>query len=125
MSKSRVFLLFAALQVCDVLTTLLFLRHGVREANPLMGAAIAVASHTLIALAVPKLVALGLALYAARSGRTRLLAGVNVRLTCCVPWDLLALAVRGGRIHRRDAETRRKTEKVGPCSFASWLSDGE
>ena len=85
--------MFAALQVCDVLTTLLFLRHGVREANPLMGAAIAVASHPLIALALPKLVALGLALYAARSGRTRLLAGVNVLFTCCVAWNLVALAV--------------------------------
>ena len=92
MSKSRVFLLFAALQVCDMLTTLLFLRHGVAEANPLMRAAITVASHPLIALALPKLAALALALYAARSGRTRLLARINVLFTCCVAWNLLALA---------------------------------
>ncbi|MGA3015662.1 MAG: DUF5658 family protein [Bryobacteraceae bacterium] len=92
MSKSRVFLLFAALQVCDVLTTLLFLRHGVQEANPLMRAAIAVARQPLVALALPKLAALGLALYAARSGRTRLLARLNVLFTCCVAWNLVALA---------------------------------
>ena len=90
MSKSRVFLLFVALQVCDLLTTLLFLRHGVREANPLMRAAIAVASHPLIALALPKLAAL--ALYAARSGRTRLLSRINMLFTCCVAWNLVALA---------------------------------
>ena len=93
MSKSRVFLLFAALQVCDVLTTLLFLRHGVAEANPLMRAAMAVARQPLVALALAKAAALGLALYAARSGRTRLLAGVNVLFTCCVAWNLVALAV--------------------------------
>jgi hypothetical protein len=92
MSKSRVFLLFAALQVCDMLTTLLFLRHGVREANPLMRAAIAAASHPLIALALPKLAALALALYAARSGRTRLLSRINMLFTCCVAWQLVALA---------------------------------
>ncbi len=92
MGKSGVFLLFAALQVCDLLTTLLFLRHGVREANPLMRAAIMAAPQPLIALAVPKLAALGLALYAARSGRTRMLARVNVLFTCCVAWNLLALA---------------------------------
>lgn len=84
--------MFAALQVCDVLTTLLFLRHGVREANPLMGAVIAVARQPLIALALPKAAALSLALYAACSGRTRLLARVNVLFTCCVAWNLVALA---------------------------------
>jgi len=93
MSKSQVFLLFAALQICDVLTTLLFLRHGVAEANPLMRAALAAASHPLIALVLPKLAALGLALYAARSGRTRLLSRLNVLFTCCVAWNLVALAV--------------------------------
>ena len=92
MSKSRVFLLFAALQVCDVLTTLLFLHRGVQEANPLMRAAIATASHPFFALALPKLAALALALYAARSGRTRLVARINVLFTCCIAWNLLALA---------------------------------
>jgi len=92
MSKSRVVLLFAALQVCDVLTTLLFLHHGVREANPLMRAAMAVVRQPLVALALPKAEAFGLALYAAHSGRTRLLARVNVLFTCCVAWNLMALA---------------------------------
>jgi len=92
MRQSRSFVLFAALQVCDVLTTLLFLRHGVQEANPLMRAAIAAARQPLVALALPKAAALGLALYAARSGRTRLLARVNVLFTCCVAWNLMALA---------------------------------
>jgi hypothetical protein len=92
MRQSGTFLLFAALQVCDVLTTILFLRHGVAEANPLMRAAITVASHPLIALALPKLAALGLALYAVSSGRTRLLSRINVLFTCCVAWNLVALA---------------------------------
>jgi hypothetical protein len=92
MSKSRLLLLFALLQVCDVLTTLLFLRHGISEGNPLMRAALLVAPHPLIALAVPKLGALGLALYAARSGRARLLSRINMLFTCCVAWNLIALA---------------------------------
>jgi hypothetical protein len=92
MGKSRLFLLFAALQVCDLLTTLLFLRHGVAEANPLMRAAIAIAHRPLIALALPKLAALSLALYAVRSGRTRLLSRINLLFTCCVAWNLVALA---------------------------------
>jgi len=92
MRPSWSFLLFAALQVCEVLTTLLFLRHGVQEANPLMRAAMAVVRQPLAALALPKAAALGLALYAARSGRTRLLARINVLFTCCVAWNLMALA---------------------------------
>jgi hypothetical protein len=83
---------FAALQICDVLTTLLFLRHGVAEGNPLMRAALSLVRQPLIALALPKIAALGLALYAARSGRTRLLARVNLIFTCCVAWNLAALA---------------------------------
>lgn len=85
--------LFGALQACDVLTTLLFLHHGVAEANPLMRAAILASGRgPLVALAVPKVAALGMALYAARSGRTRLLSRINVLFTCCVAWNLAALA---------------------------------
>ena len=32
---------FVALQILDIATTLLFLRQGVREANPILGAALA------------------------------------------------------------------------------------
>lgn len=92
MSLSRAFLWFAALQVLDVLTTLLFLHHGVAEANPLMRASLALARQPFLALAIPKAVALGLAFFAVRSGRKRLLARVNVLFTCCVAWNLLALA---------------------------------
>ena len=92
MSKSRLFLLFALLQVCDLLTTLLFLHRGIGEGNPLMRAALNAAPQPLIALAVPKVGAIGLAWYAARSGRMRLLSRINLFFTCCVAWNLVALA---------------------------------
>jgi Domain of unknown function (DUF5658) len=93
MKKSSAFACFAALQVLDVATTLLFLYQGVAEANPLMRAALTVVHRPLLALALPKVGALALALYASRSGRGRLLTRINMLFGCCVAWNLAAIAV--------------------------------
>jgi hypothetical protein len=85
--------LFALLQLLDAATTLLFLHQGVAEANPLMRAAMAVAGQPALALAIPKMLAIGVAFYAWRSGRSRLLRRINVLFTLCVVWNLAALAI--------------------------------
>ncbi len=74
----------------DALTTLLFLRHGVGEANPLIRAALAGAADPRIALALAKVLAVVLGTVAWRSGRTRLLGKMNVLFALCVAWNLVA-----------------------------------
>jgi hypothetical protein len=80
---------FICLQVMDTLTTLLFLRHGVHEANPLIRAAL-VSADPGIAVGVPKVLAIGLAMVAWYSGRKKLLRKVNVLYFVFVVWNLAA-----------------------------------
>jgi hypothetical protein len=86
------FLLFVALQFCDALTTVLFLRHGVAEANPLIRFAFALASPP-VALFADKTAGCALAWLAWRSHRVRLLRRVNCFFALCVAWNLLALSI--------------------------------
>ena len=87
-----ILLLFLGLQLCDVTTTLAFLRHGVGEANPLIAAMMALLVSPILALALIKLVACTLGVYAWKSRRTRLLRRANLFFAACVAWNLLALA---------------------------------
>jgi hypothetical protein len=66
--------IFLALQFCDLATTLVFLQHGVAEGNPLVAALIRVSAQPAVALLLVKAAACGLAVFAFRSRRTRLLA---------------------------------------------------
>jgi len=86
---------FALLQVIDALTTLLFLRHGVGEANPLIRTALAISGNPALALAVPKVFAMALGLYAWRSGRRELLRRMNFVFAIVAAWNLVAVAVSG------------------------------
>jgi hypothetical protein len=83
-------LAFIGLQVLDTLTTLLFLRHGVHEANPLVRAALASSADPGIALGLPKVLAIVLASVAWYSGRKSLLRKVNVLYLVFVVWNLTA-----------------------------------
>lgn len=85
-------LLFIALQFCDALTTLLFLRHGVAEANPLIRFAFGLASPAAALLAM-KAAGCALAWLAWRSHRLRLLRRVNCFFGLCVAWNLLAFSL--------------------------------
>ena len=87
---------FICLQALDALTTLLFLRHGVGEANPLIRAALARAADPRIALALAKILAVVLGTVAWRSGRKRLLRKINVLFALCVVWNLVAAWVGHG-----------------------------
>jgi hypothetical protein len=83
-------LAFIGLQVLDTLTTLLFLRHGVHEANPLVRTALASSADPGIALGLPKVLAIVLASVAWYSGRKSLLRKVNVLYLVFVVWNLTA-----------------------------------
>ena len=81
-----------SLQLCDLATTLLFMRHGVGEANPLVAALIRVSAQPAMVLVLAKAVACGLAVYAWRSRRIRLLRRANLFFALCVGWNLFAIA---------------------------------
>jgi hypothetical protein len=87
-----ILLVFLALQFCDLATTLVFLQHGVGEANPLVGALMRVSAQPAVAVLLVKAAACGLAVYGWRSRRTRLLRRANVFFAVCVGWNLLAIA---------------------------------
>lgn len=84
-------LLFIALQFCDVLTTVVFLQHGVNEGNPLVRMALALSNNPALPLFALKVVACVLAYLGWRSGRRRLLNHVNVFFGLCVIWNLVAI----------------------------------
>ena len=83
---------FLAIQLCDAATTLLFLNHGVAEANPLVATMMRLVVSPALALTLVKLGGCGLGLYAWKSHRTRLLRRANLFFAACVAWNLLALA---------------------------------
>ena len=88
-------LAFVFLQVMDALTTLLFLHHGVAEANPLIRSALGISGSPALALAAPKVFAVLLGVYAWHSGRHALLRRMNVLFALFVAWNLVAVAVGG------------------------------
>jgi hypothetical protein len=88
-----ILLVFIGLQAMDLLTTLLFLHHGVAEGNPMIRAALAGSSQPGLMLALAKGFAIALATVAWLSGRTALLRKVNLVFTLCVVWNLVAMLV--------------------------------
>jgi hypothetical protein len=86
-----ILLTFLTLQLFDTATTLVFLGRGVTEANPLVRAAIHASANPLIALVLVKALGCGVAIFAWRSQRTRLLNRVNIFFGMCVAWNLTAI----------------------------------
>ncbi len=87
-----ILIVFLALQLGDLATTLVFLRHGVLEANPLVAALMHLSATPAIAVLAVKVAACALALYAWNSRRTRLLRRANLFFAVCVGWNLLVIA---------------------------------
>jgi len=85
-------ILFFVLQLCDIMTTLVFLHRGVAEANPLLSAALRLAATPAAGLAAIKLAGCGLAFYSWRTKRMRLLRLANLFFAACVCWNLVAIA---------------------------------
>lgn len=86
---------FVFLQLCDVLTTLVFLSFGVAEANPVARAVLAAArAHPALGLMGLKTAGVVCGWYAWRSGRHRLLSRINLLFAGCVVWNLVAIVAR-------------------------------
>jgi hypothetical protein len=86
------FLLFLILQFCDTVTTLVFLRHGVAEANPLIRLAFRLCATPLLPLLIFKAAGCAIACFAWRASRLRLLRRINFFFAACVAWNLLVVA---------------------------------
>ena len=88
---NQLLLQYSYLQVLDLLTTMAFMLHGVREGNPLVRMMMHVTTNPLSGLLLVKLVAVGLGLYCWRVGRSRLLTRINILFALIVAWNLGAL----------------------------------
>ena len=86
--------IFSYFQFLDLLTTVIFLLHGVQEANPVVRFALRTAPSPLLGLLLVKIAALALGVYCWRMGRGSLLFRVNVLFAILVTWNLLALLAR-------------------------------
>jgi hypothetical protein len=91
MVLNQLLLQYAYLQVLDLLTTLAFLLHGVREGNPLVRLMMHATTNPLNGLLLVKVFAAGLGLYCWRLGRGKLLARINIVFAFVVAWNLAAL----------------------------------
>ena len=87
-------LIFGYFQFLDILTTVVFLLSGVREANPVVKFALETAPNPILGLVIIKLAALGLAYYCWRMGRRSLLLRINILFAILVSWNLFALIAR-------------------------------
>ena|SRR5579862_7915442 len=83
--------LFTYFQLLDVLTTVGFLLHGVKEANPIVKYALTAAPTPLIGLLLIKGVALALGIYCCMLQKQRLLLRMNIFFAALVSWNLVAL----------------------------------
>jgi len=90
---NQLLLQYSYLQFLDLMTTVAFLLHGVREGNPLVRLALQYAPHPLGGLLAVKVLAVALGLYCWRGGRQRLLVRINVLFAVVVAWNLAALIV--------------------------------
>jgi len=88
---NQLLLQYSYLQMLDLLTTLAFLLHGVREGNPLVRMIMHVTTNPLGGLLLVKVIAVALGLYCWKVGRGRLLSRINVVFAFIVAWNLAAL----------------------------------
>jgi hypothetical protein len=86
--------LFAYLQLLDLLTTVVFILHGVKEANPLVNFALTAAPTPLLGLLLVKVGALALGGVCCLRGRQKLLVRMNVFFAVLISWNLVAMIFR-------------------------------
>src|SRR5712692_6229262 len=90
-TKWGLLLQFSYLQLLDVLTTLVFLLHGVKEANPIVRLALNTGAPPVMVLVMVKTFAVLLALCCILRERLRLLGRVNIFFAVLVTWNLVAI----------------------------------
>lgn len=84
---------YCYLQVLDLLTTVAFLVHGVREGNPFVRLALDYAPNPLGGLVAMKILGVGLGLCCWCLGKERLLNRMSALFAVVVAWNLAALIV--------------------------------
>jgi len=80
------------LQCLDVLTTLVFLKWGMEEGNPLVSWALSHAFAPWVGLVLAKLIVVIIGQYCYRSGRLTLLRRANAGYSLVIGWNLIAIA---------------------------------
>lgn len=88
---NQAMLQYSYLQVLDLLTTIAFLAHGVREGNPLVRLALEYAPNPLGGLLAVKIAGICLGLYCWQRGKERLLNRMSALFAVVVAWNLAAL----------------------------------
>ena len=83
--------LFGYFQLLDLLTTVVFILHGVKEANPVVKFALTAAPTPVMGLVLVKVAALAMGFYCWRLGRQKLLERINVLFAALISWNLFAL----------------------------------
>jgi len=86
-------ILFSYFQLLDLLTTIGFLMHGVREGNPLVRFALTAAPNPIVGLVLVKVIALAIGLYCWMLRRQQLLGRINVLFAALISWNMCALIV--------------------------------
>lgn len=87
--------LFLALQVLDVLTTIVGLQHGAREGSNFIGHLLQ--TGPLSGLIISKILAAGLAAVAVFLNRKRMLVFLNFWFAAIVAWNILAICLQFAR----------------------------
>lgn len=82
---------YSYLQFLDLITTIAFLLHGVREGNPLVKLVLRYAPDPLGGLVALKLAAIALGIYAWKRGREKLLVRINILFALVVAWNIVSL----------------------------------
>ena len=85
-------LVFLALQFADFATTLWFLHLGKGEANPLVAALIGALGRPALAVLLVKAAGCGIAAFAWKTRRLRLLRRATLFFALCVAWNLMVIA---------------------------------
>lgn len=88
---NQLLLQYSYLQFLDLLTTLAFMLHGVREGNPMVRMMMHLTTNPLGGLVMVKLIAVGLGVYCWKVGRSRLLGRINILFAVVITWNLAAL----------------------------------
>jgi hypothetical protein len=86
--------LFGYFQLLDLLTTVVFLLHGVEEANPVIKFALSATPFPILGLLLMKIAAVAMAVFCWRLGRQKLLGRMNIFFATLVSWNLLAMIAR-------------------------------
>ena len=97
------FLMFAGLQILDVLSTTVCLVRGVPEGNPIVRWTMAAAGGSLVGLLYAKTLAMLMGAIYWRSCGLSLLRRATVAYAAVVGWNLLALFVAAIQFHRLNA----------------------